>query len=81
MHVDTPAVVTPIDPRALGSREEFELRGRIRAEYVDMPGMNLTLNQASRLFGAEPVACARALDALVRDGFLACRGRTYLRSR
>ena len=60
---------------------DFELRGRIRAAYVEMPGLNLTLGQAARLFAAEPTRCARALDTLVRDGYLAFRGRCYIRAR
>jgi len=81
MRSQTQAVTSPIDPRAAAARAALTLRGRIRAEYVDMPGLTLTLMQASRLFDSEPASCAEALEVLVRDGFLACRGRHYLRSR
>jgi hypothetical protein len=43
---------------------------RIRAEYLEMPGLRLTLGQAQRLCGIERALCARLLDALVADRFL-----------
>ena len=43
---------------------------RIRAEYLEMPGLRLTTKQASRLWGADPLHCQTALDTLVRSGFL-----------
>jgi hypothetical protein len=54
---------------------------RIRAEYFEMPGLSLTLAQASRLWGIEPAALEPLLWALVESGFL-WRTETgcYLRS-
>lgn len=43
---------------------------RIRAEYLEMPGLSLTEAQAARLLGLEPRATATALQSLERDGFL-----------
>jgi hypothetical protein len=43
---------------------------RIRAEYLEMPGLRLTLEQAQRLCGVERALCRRMLDALVADRFL-----------
>ena len=43
---------------------------RLRAEYLEMPGMSLTLDQVVRLCGIERPACQRALDALVHAKFL-----------
>ena len=43
---------------------------RIRAEYLEMPGLRLTLEQARRLYGAERALCQMVLDALVREKFL-----------
>ena len=43
---------------------------RIRAEYLEMPGMTLTLAQASRLCGIEPLMCAAVLKTLVDMQFL-----------
>ena len=57
-----------------------DLRSLICAEYREMPGLNLTLPQAVRLWTAEPGACAETLDALVKSGFLRRVGRTYVRA-
>ena len=43
---------------------------RIRAEYLEMPGLRLTTDQVQRLFGIEPRACQSVLDALVNEKFL-----------
>jgi hypothetical protein len=45
---------------------------RIRAEYLEMPGLRLTVQQIQRLCGAEPVPCQLVLDSLVAAKFL-CR--------
>jgi hypothetical protein len=39
--------------------------GRLRAEYLEMPGLRLTVAQAQRLCGVEPTMCQAILDALV----------------
>jgi hypothetical protein len=43
---------------------------RIRAEYMEMPGLTLTAAQAQRLWGLDGTTCRAALDALVEAGFL-----------
>jgi hypothetical protein len=43
---------------------------RIRAEYLEMPGMRLTVQQVERLFGIERPLCNAVLDALVDADFL-----------
>jgi hypothetical protein len=43
---------------------------RIRSEYLEMPGLRLTLEQAQRLCGVERALCKVVLDALVDDKFL-----------
>jgi hypothetical protein len=54
---------------------------RIRAEYVEMPGMSLTLAQVAWLCGIERSLCGPVLDTLVEAGFL-CRktNGTYSRA-
>jgi hypothetical protein len=47
-----------------------DLRWRIRGEYLEMPGLRLSLDQASRLWGLERAACESLLDALVGVSFL-----------
>jgi len=48
----------------------FDVLARIRAEYLEMPGMSLTTMQVQRLCGVEAPACVSALNALVHDRFL-----------
>jgi hypothetical protein len=43
---------------------------RIRAEFMEMPGMRLTLFQAKRLWGLDEQTCAQALEWLIADRFL-----------
>ena len=43
---------------------------RIRGEFREMPGLQLTLAQAQRLFGLDPIACRRVVDTLVEASFL-----------
>jgi hypothetical protein len=43
---------------------------RIRAEYLEMPGLHLTLDQMQRLFGVERTLCEQVIDALVAMQFL-----------
>jgi hypothetical protein len=54
---------------------------RIRAEYVEMPGMRLTAEQVGRLSGVSVSVCRLVLDDLVRAGFLSLGANgTYTRS-
>lgn len=46
---------------------------RIRAEFLEMPGLGLTLDQASRLCGVERDLCKMLLEALVVEKFLCVR--------
>ena len=43
---------------------------RLRAEYREMPGMKLKLEQVQRLCGIDQPLCKRALKALVEAKFL-----------
>jgi DNA-binding IclR family transcriptional regulator len=42
----------------------------VKAEYREMPGLNLTFDQAKRLWGLEQQLCHRVLDSLIAQGFL-----------
>ncbi len=46
---------------------------RVRAEYLEMPGLSLTGPQAQRLFGLQGVTCEAVLAALVDAQFLVRR--------
>ena len=43
---------------------------RIRSEYLETPGLCLTLEQAQRLFHLQPRVCREVLDALIDMHFL-----------
>lgn len=57
-----------------------EISVRARAEYLEMPGLQLTAAQAARLFNLAPDVCAALLDGLVGAGFLHRSGTTYIRA-
>ena len=43
---------------------------RLRAEFMEMPGLRLTSRQVQRLCGVEQTLCQLGLDALVATKFL-----------
>jgi hypothetical protein len=47
-----------------------DLSDRVRAEYLEMPGLHLTADQVQRLCGIEATICALILDSLVTSRFL-----------
>ena len=51
-----------------------DLLQRLRAEYLEMPGLRLTVEQVQRLCGIEKRVCQSILDALVEAGFLYANG-------
>ncbi len=48
-----------------------EVVRRIRGEFLEMPGLRLTLSQAQRLWRLDKTACDAVLGALVDTHFLA----------
>jgi hypothetical protein len=52
--------------------EADSLVTRVSAEFKEMPGLRLTLPQATRLLGLEPAECERIIDQLIGRRFL-CR--------
>ena len=54
---------------------------RVRAEYLEMPGLNLTREQARCLWGLDAETCDQLLAYLVDSRFLVCtRHDTYVRA-
>ena len=50
---------------------EFEaVLRRVRAEFVEMPGLRLTPAQATRLWGLDCEACRTVINALIASSFL-----------
>jgi hypothetical protein len=54
--------VSPVEVQAVANR--------IRNEFLETPGLRLTMPQASRLWGLEPSACEEVIDVLVQSAFL-----------
>jgi hypothetical protein len=54
---------------------------RIRSEYIEMPGLVLTLSQAARLWGFGTGRAADLLNALLDAGFLVCDKEAVYRRR
>ena len=50
--------------------EMHTVANRVRREFLEMPGLRLTIRQAARLWGLEPTACAHVIEVLVRSEFL-----------
>jgi hypothetical protein len=61
-------------------RVDRELWLRICGEYMEMPGLQLTLEQACRLWNTSQSTGERVLDALVESAFLRRSGRHYVRA-
>jgi hypothetical protein len=43
---------------------------RVRHEFLEMPGLRLTLPQAARLWGLDLPTCEAVVEALIQSGFL-----------
>lgn len=50
--------------------EIHALADRIRSEFMEMPGLRLTMAQAVRLWGLDMPVCRDVIDVLVRSEFL-----------
>ena len=46
------------------------LMRRVYGEFLEMPGLRLSIQQAARLFNLPPNVCARLLAELIEGGFL-----------
>src|SRR4051812_6063842 len=54
---------------------------RVQGEYIEMPGLRLTIAQAQRLWGLDRAACDALLGALVDAKFLfQTRDGSFMRS-
>ena len=66
--VPSPIVNGRAERRNLARREAIVRR--IVAEFHDMPGLVLSLKQATRFLGVEEAACSRILTGLTQAGVL-----------
>jgi hypothetical protein len=73
------SATTPIEVR-VRAIDERRLMDRIRAEFIEMPGLDLTPAQAQRLWGLDQLTCEYLCNRLLEDGFLSRTSRgTYVR--
>jgi hypothetical protein len=56
------------------STSEETIRRRVRAEFLEMPGLKLTVSQAQRLWGVDRGTCEAVIADLTEARFL-CRTR------
>ena len=63
--------------RAIG---DVALLNRVHGEYMEMPGLRLTLEQACRLWNADATASLDVLNHLVDKQFLRLSGPHYVRA-
>jgi hypothetical protein len=71
--VDAPATPVPAPVE--------QVARRVQAEYLEMPGLCLTRDQARCLWGLDTQVCDRVLSYLVATGFLALTSHaTYIRA-
>ena len=71
---------TQLGPVRSEEHDLHVLQARVSAEFREMPGLLLTLAQASRLFSIDTARCERVLGALVERGVLATNGRAFARA-
>jgi hypothetical protein len=57
----------------VAERPMVEWVNRVRAEYLEMPGLTLTKRQMRKLWLLAPSLCDAIVDALVDSGFLSLR--------
>ena len=51
---------------------------RVRSEFLEMPGLRLTPQQAARLWHLDPARCQEIIEVLVGSAFLRWTGRGAL---
>jgi CheY-like chemotaxis protein len=59
-----------IDPATSEDLRVVRVQARVRAEFQEMPGLRLSVEQAARFLGLERSTADQILDRLVQDGFL-----------
>jgi hypothetical protein len=60
----------PLSSPTEADAARLNLRGRIKNEFKEMPGLCVTRTQAQKLWGLDELGCDDALTALVSEGFL-----------
>lgn len=53
-----------------GQQQSLDVLRRVQGEYIEMPGLRLTIAQAQRLWGLDRAVCDALLGTLVEAKFL-----------
>ena len=53
-----------------GQQQSLDVLRRVQGEYIEMPGLRLTIAQAQRLFALDRSVCDALLGTLVEAKFL-----------
>jgi len=64
----------------LHAASDPRLLHRVHGEYMEMPGLRLTLAQACRLWNADAATSLEVLNQLVEKQFLRLSGPHYVRA-
>ena len=67
-----------LQKNAAGEPGDRDLQCLIRTEFGEMPGLRLTLRQASRLFNVDVPTCERVMAQLVAAGTLGITEGSYV---
>ncbi|HZJ34369.1 MAG TPA: hypothetical protein VFD21_22535 [Vicinamibacterales bacterium] len=63
------------------AEQPLDVLRRVQGEYIEMPGLRLTIAQAQRLWGLDRAVCDALLGALVEAKFLfRTRDGAYMRA-
>jgi hypothetical protein len=65
--------------RMQNQEREVDLLGRVYLEYLELPGLQLTVAQSVRLWNTDRDTCIQALETLVDASFLRRDGDCYVR--
>jgi DNA-binding GntR family transcriptional regulator len=68
---------TYLEPPEIAARSAIDVCKQIRREYLDLPGLCLTLEQAARLCNVDRTTCRNALNELIHEGVLRRSGNVY----
>lgn len=72
----TPDVLRPATVATI----DAQLLRRVQSEFTEMPGLQLTVAQASRLWNTDRATSVALLETLVQLRFLRVSGEQYLRA-
>ena len=65
----------------MAKEQPLDVLRRVQGEYIEMPGLRLTIAQAQRLWGLDRAVCDALLGALVEAKFLfRTRDGAYMRA-